>query len=366
MRPTRRTRLIRVPSNRVTAADALYEEDALGSTQTAVVARLIALGEAHGQLLLDDVRAALEESQGAYDDEDVRRLCALLSDEGAAVADAAYPEAAVDSLQAYFSLIGKFSLLTREQEVDLARRAAAGDESARARLVLANLRLVASLAKRYAGRGLDMLDLVQEGTIGLIIAADRFDYRRGHKFSTYATWWIRKTLFQAMADQARTIRLPLHRVLELNRVLRVQRDLLQSLGREATVDEIAAQVGLAPADVRELLHADRLTVALEAPGLDGDGPTLADRLSDEAAWSPFDLALASLRSKHLRNAVEALPPDRRRVIELRYGLDGNPPRTLEEIGRVFGVTRERARQLEVDALERLQANPDAARVRDAS
>ena len=364
--PIDQNRLTRVLSTVPTGGGHVFDDD-LSQIDPAVIACLLALAEARGRLVIDDVRTALEEADAGSDDNDLRLVCVTLNEQGVEVLDAAPAEATdADSLQAYFSLIGKFSLLTREEEVDLARRAEAGEEAARAHLILANLRLVASLAKRYAGHGLDMLDLVQEGTIGLITAADRFDYRRGHKFSTYATWWIRKTLFQAMADQARTIRLPLHRVLELNRVLRAQRDLLQSLGREPTPNEIARHVGLEPEEVHELLHVDRLTVALEAPSMDGDGPTLADRVPDESARSPFDVVHASLRSQHLRDALEALPPDRRRVIELRYGLDGNQPQTLAEIGRVFGVSRERIRQLEVDAIERLQASPDAARVRDAS
>jgi RNA polymerase sigma factor (sigma-70 family) len=169
-----------------------------------------------------------------------------------------------------------------------------------------------------------------------------------------------------MADQARTIRLPLHKVLELNRILRAQRDLLQSLGREATDEELSRQVGLTADEVRDLLTADRLTVTLEAPSFDGDAQPLVERLPDEANGSPFDLASEALRSKHLRDALEALPPARRQLIELRYGLDGHPPRSLDEISRVFGVSRERIRQLETDALERLQGNPDAARLRDVS
>jgi RNA polymerase primary sigma factor len=270
-----------------------------------------------------------------------------------------------DALRAYYSLMGKFSLLTREEEVQLARRAEEGDEGARGQLILANLRLVASLAKRYAGHGVEMLDLLQEGTIGLISAADRFDHRRGHKFSTYATWWIRKALFQATADHGRTIRLPLHRVLELNRVLRAQRDLLQTHGRDGTVDEIAETVGLKPDDVRELLHADRLTVALDAPVHDDDSTTLADRVPDHAHPSPLEQAAKAVAALPRREALEALPDNRRRVIELRYGLDGEDPRTLDEVGQLVGVTRERVRQIETEALQRLQDHPAALRLRDA-
>jgi RNA polymerase primary sigma factor len=329
------------------------------------VLRLFEAGERRGCLTVDEVRLVADEADASEDE--FRRLCVALGERGIEVVA---PEEAGDgierdSLQAYYSLIGKFRLLTAEEEVELAKRAEAGDEDARARLIVANLRLVASLAKRYSGHGLDLLDLIQEGTTGLITAAERFDYKRGHKFSTYATWWIRKALFQASADHGRTIRVPLHKVLELNRVVKAQRDLLQTHGRDPTAEEVAAHVGLPPDGVRELLHVDRLTVALDAPIHDDGEMTLADKVPDEDALSPFDAASTALRAKAVRQALDILPPDRRAVIELRYGLDGEEPRTLNEIGRVLGVTRERVRQIEQDALQRLVDHPQAAPLRDA-
>lgn len=337
-----------------------FDQEALG--------RLFEIADTRGVVVIEELRLLADEAEAS--DDEFSNLCAYLKEQGVELLGAGDgPDTdgmmERDSLGAYFSLISKFSLLTAEEEVDLARRAEGGDEEARGRLILANLRLVAALAKRYNGNGLDMLDLVQEGTTGLIAAADRFDYRRGHKFSTYATWWIRKALFQATADQGRTIRVPLHRVLQLNRVVRARRDLLQAKGREATLEEIGEHVGLSADAVRELLHVDRLTVALDAPLYDDATATLADRVPDDESLSPFDAASASLRTSALRRVLDELPPDRRRIIELRFGLDDGTVKTLDEIGRMIGVTRERVRQIEQETLQRLEAHPDTRPLRDA-
>lgn len=337
-----------------------FDQEALG--------KLLEIADSRGVATLEELGQLAEEAEAS--DDEFSNLCAYITERGIEVVGAgggANADGVMerDSLGAYFSLMGKFSLLTAEEEVDLARRAEGGDEEARGRLILANLRLVAALAKRYSGHGLDMLDLVQEGTTGLIAAADRFDYRRGHKFSTYATWWIRKALFQATADQGRTIRVPLHRVLQLNRVVRARRDLLQAKGREATLEEIGEHVGLTADAVRELLHVDRLTVALDAPLYDDATATLADRLPDDESLSPFAAASVSLRESALRRVLDELPPDRRRIIELRFGLDDGVVRTLDEIGRMIGVTRERVRQIEQETLQRLGDHPAARPLRDA-
>jgi RNA polymerase primary sigma factor len=343
-----------------------FDDERLGPIGREALAALVDAGESRGFLTVQEVRALADE--GDVTEAELEGLTAYLVEKGIEVVreqDADGSAAEQDALRSYYSLIGKFRLLSAAEEVQLARRVEHGDEAARAHLVLANLRLVAALAKRFRGQGLDMLDLVQEGTIGLITAADRFDYRRGHKFSTYATWWIRKALFQATADQARTVRLPVHKVLDLNRILRAQRDLLQRHGREATVDEIAEHISLPAAAVRQLLHADRLTIALDAPLHEDDTATLADRVADDRAPSPFDAASVSLRALALRRALDGLPPERRRVIELRYGLDGSDARTLDEIGQLIGVTRDRVKEIERDTLERLEVHPDTLALRDA-
>jgi RNA polymerase primary sigma factor len=342
-------------------------DDRLTTFDPAVIGQLLELAEARGLLLLDEVRRVAEEADASEDE--FRGLCAYLADQSIGVLGADEPSGVrsvseLDSLEAYFSVIGKFSLLTATEEVALARRAEGGDEDARARLIMANLRLVAAQAKRYGGHGLDMLDLIQEGTTGLITAADRFDYRRGHKFSTYATWWIRKALFQAMADQARAIRVPLHKVLQLNRVVRARRDLLQSLGREASPEEIGECVGLSAAAVRELMHLDRPMLPLDAPLNADTDATLADRMPDRQTPSPFDVASGVLRQSALRSALDGLSPSCRRVIEMRYGLDGGEAHTLSEIGRVLGLSHERVRQMEQETLQRLGELPEARRLRD--
>src|SRR6266487_5555318 len=268
-------------------------------------------------------------------------------------------EPSLDSLRLYLRAIGMVPLLTAEQEVSLAKRVERGDLAAKRQMIEANLRLVVSIAKPHVGRGLSFLDLIQEGSLGLIRAVEKFDYRRGFKFSTYATWWIRQAVTRAIADKARTIRMPVHMVERLNRVVQVERRLVQQLAREPQAEEMAAELELTTAEVREIRRMAQLPVSLEKPiGEQGDAK-LADLVEDELAESPFEEAAVSLRGMEIEQALSALPERGRRVIELRFGLDGGEPQTLEEVGRAFGVTRERVRQIENNTLKVLASLPEA-------
>jgi RNA polymerase primary sigma factor len=274
-------------------------------------------------------------------------------------------EVSLDSLRLYLREIGKVQLLTADQEVTLAKRIERGDMSAKAAMIEANLRLVVSIAKGYLGRGLSFLDLIQEGSLGLIRAVEKFDYRKGYKFSTYATWWIRQAVTRAIADKARTIRIPVHMVEKLNKVVHIERQLVQRLGREPSPEEIAEELEITTAEVREILRMSQLPVSLEKPIGEEEDSSLGDFVEDEAAESPYDTAQLMLRREDVVNALNALPRREREVIELRYGLLGGEPRTLEEVGRAFGVTRERIRQIENNTLKKLEHLPEAQALRDA-
>ncbi|MFL5886735.1 MAG: RNA polymerase sigma factor RpoD [Thermoleophilaceae bacterium] len=275
-------------------------------------------------------------------------------------------EPSLDSLRLYLRSIGRVELLTAEQEVSLAKRIERGDMAAKQHMIEANLRLVVSIAKGYLGRGLTFLDLIQEGSLGLIRAVEKFDYRRGYKFSTYATWWIRQAVTRAIADKARTIRIPVHMVEKLNKVVHVERQLVQELGREPSPDEIARELDCTPREVKDILRMSQLPISLEKPIGEEDDSELGDFVEDETAESPFELALESLRKENVRRALDALPEREREVIEMRFGLKGHEARTLEEVGRAFGVTRERIRQIENNTLKKLEHLPEAQRLRDAS
>jgi RNA polymerase primary sigma factor len=275
-------------------------------------------------------------------------------------------EPSLDSLRLYLRSIGQVDLLTAAGEVDLAKRIECGDMLAKRQMVEANLRLVVSIAKGYLGRGLSFLDLIQEGSLGLIRAVEKFDYRRGYKFSTYATWWIRQAVTRAIADKARTIRIPVHMVEKLNRVAHVERALVQSLGREPEPHEIAAELRWPLDEVRDILRVSQLPVSLEKPVGDEDESELGDFVADEEVAEPFEEASEHLQREGVRRALEALPERERQVIELRYGLSGLEPLTLEEVGRTFGVTRERIRQIETNTLKKLRALPEAQMLREAS
>ncbi len=275
------------------------------------------------------------------------------------------PEQTLDCMRLYLQSIGKVELLTAESEVALAKRIERGDIDAKREMVEANLRLVVSIAKAYQQRGLSLLDLIQEGSLGLIRAVEKFDYRRGHKFSTYATWWIRQAISRALADKARTIRIPVHMVEKLNRLTRAERQLVQNLGRQPDPCELAEELGWPDAEVREALRYAQTPVSLEKPIGDGEDSELADVVADETAASPFDTASHSLVCADLGKALATLPERARDVIVLRFGLDGKDPLTLEQAGEVLGITRERVRQIESKALRRLQGAPEAQRLREA-
>ena len=272
---------------------------------------------------------------------------------------------APDPVRTYLKEIGGVSLLSAKDEVRLAKLIEKGDQDAKNALIEANLRLVVSVAKRYMGRGLNLLDLIQEGNLGLIRAVEKFDYRKGFKFSTYATWWIRQAVSRAIADQARTIRIPVHMVDAINRVTRTQRSMVQDLGREPTPEEIGKVLELPSDKVEELLELSRETVSLEAPMGDTEA-SLADFIEDEHGHQPDQIAQRKIMREDLQKTLAGLPDRERRIIELRYGLNGNDPMTLEQVGQSFGVTRERIRQMEIRTLRRLQKFRMARALQDAT
>jgi RNA polymerase primary sigma factor len=273
-------------------------------------------------------------------------------------------EPSLDSLRLYLRSIGRVELLTANQEIELAQRIERGDIAAKRHMVEANLRLVVSIAKGYLGRGLGFLDLIQEGSLGLIRAVEKFDYRRGYKFSTYATWWIRQAVTRAIADKARTIRIPVHMVEKLNRVAHVERQLVQRLGREPEPAEIAKEMQVSVREVRDILRVAQMPVSLEKPVGDEDESELGDFVADETTEEPFETATESLQREDIQRALDALPQRERQVIELRYGLRGHEPLTLEEVGRAFGVTRERVRQIENNTLKKLKQLPETQGLRE--
>ena len=274
-------------------------------------------------------------------------------------------EPSLDSLGLFMREIGKVPLLTADQEVTLAKRVERGERAAKMQMIEANLRLVVAIAKRQRGRGLSFLDLIQEGSLGLIRAVEKFDYRKGFKFSTYAHWWIRQAVQRAIADTARTIRIPVHMFERLNRVTYAQRQLVQFLGREPRPDEIAAELELTSEEVRQILRMAQFPISLEKPIGENEDAKLGDLVEDELVESPFDVASVSLRGEDIEHALAALPERERQVIELRFGLNDDQPRTLEEVGRTFGVTRERIRQIENTTLKTLASLPEAQRLRDS-
>jgi RNA polymerase primary sigma factor len=275
-------------------------------------------------------------------------------------------EPSLDSLRLYLRSIGRVELLTADEEVGLAKRIERGDMAAKQNMIEANLRLVVSIAKGYLGRGLTFLDLIQEGSLGLIRAVEKFDYRRGYKFSTYATWWIRQAVTRAIADKARTIRIPVHMVEKLNKVVHVERQLVQQLGREPSPDEIARELEVSPREVKDIQRMAQMPVSLEKPIGEEDDSELGDFVEDETAESPYELALETVRRENVHKALAALPTREREVIEMRFGLTGSEARTLEEVGRAFGVTRERIRQIENNTLKKLEMLPEAQRLRDGN
>jgi RNA polymerase sigma factor, sigma-70 family len=269
-----------------------------------------------------------------------------------------------DPVRMYLKEIGRVPLLSADDEIELAMRIENGDEEAKRRLAEANLRLVVSIAKRYVGRGMLFLDLIQEGNMGLIKAVEKFDHQKGFKFSTYATWWIRQAITRAIADQARTIRIPVHMVETINKLIRVSRQLLQELGREPTPEEIAAEMDLSTEKVREIMKIAQEPVSLETPIGEEDDSHLGDFIEDQEALAPADAAAYELLKEQLEDVLDTLTEREENVLRLRFGLDDGRTRTLEEVGKVFGVTRERIRQIEAKALRKLRHPSRSKRLKD--
>ncbi len=269
-----------------------------------------------------------------------------------------------DPVKMYLKDIGKVPLLSPDEEIELAKRMLEGDESAKRLLSEANLRLVVSIAKRYMGRGMQFLDLIQEGNLGLMKAVEKFDYQKGFKFSTYATWWIRQAITRAIADQARTIRIPVHMVETINKQIRVSRKLLQDLGREPTPEEIAKEMGVSEERVREIQKIAQDPVSLETPIGEEEDSHLSDFIEDEQSAAPTDAVSFTMLKEQLLGVLDTLTPREEKVLRLRYGLDDGRPRTLEEVGKEFNVTRERIRQIEAKALRKLRHPSRSKRLKD--
>ncbi|CEP66707.1 RNA polymerase sigma factor RpoD [Moorella glycerini] len=353
--------------------------------QKQIVKELIEKGKSQGSLTYREIMDALqgiELSPEQIDDiyeqlshmgievvPEPVELEALEKEEGEAVdsdLDLSIPEnvAIDDPVRMYLKEIGRVPLLTPEEEIELAKRMEQGDEEAKRRLAEANLRLVVSIAKRYVGRGMLFLDLIQEGNLGLIKAVEKFDYRKGYKFSTYATWWIRQAITRAIADQARTIRIPVHMVETINKLIRVQRQLLQELGRDPTPEEIAREMDVPVERVREIMKIAQEPVSLETPIGEEEDSHLGDFIEDEDAQAPADAASFMLLREQLEEVLDSLTPREKRVLRLRFGLDDGRARTLEEVGQEFGVTRERIRQIEAKALRKLRHPSRSKKLKD--
>ena len=326
--------------------------------------KLITLGKQKGMVTEDEIMARLEHLNSSA--EDMEAVFADLEATGvkikedepvndAELVEKIMSEANVDdSVKVYLKDIGKVPLLTKEEEIELAKRMEAGDEEAKAKLSEANLRLVVNLAKRYVGRNLHFLDLIQEGNMGLMKAVEKFDYTKGFKFSTYATWWIRQAITRAIADQGRTIRIPVHMVETINKQVRATRQLLQKLGREPTPAEIAEYLGCSEERVREIQKIAQDPVSLETPIGEEEDSHLGDFVEDRGALSPVEVTESQLLKEQLVRVLNTLTPREEKVLRLRYGLDDGHPRTLEEVGKEFNVTRERIRQIEAKALRKLR------------
>lgn len=269
-----------------------------------------------------------------------------------------------DPVRMYLKEIGRVPLLLANEEIELAKKVETGDETAKRRLAEANLRLVVSIAKRYVGRGMLFLDLIQEGNLGLIKAVEKFDYRKGFKFSTYATWWIRQAITRAIADQARTIRIPVHMVETINKLVRVSRQLLQSLGREPSAEEIAEEMEMSPERVREIIKIAQEPVSLETPIGEEEDSHLGDFIEDQDAPAPAEAASFRLLKEQLEDVLNTLTPREEKVLRLRFGLDDGRARTLEEVGQIFNVTRERIRQIEAKALRKLRHPSRSKKLKD--
>lgn len=310
--------------------------------------------ESEGIELLDDEKIEIEISNQVDDDEDIKKE------------DLSVPKGVSvdDPVRMYLKEIGKIPLLTGDEEVSIAKRMETGEELAKKELAEANLRLVVSIAKRYVGRGMSFLDLIQEGNLGLMKAVEKFDYTKGFKFSTYATWWIRQAITRAIADQARTIRIPVHMVETINKLVRVQRQLVQELGRDPSPEEIAAEMSLDVEKVREIQKIAQEPVSLETPIGEEEDSHLGDFIPDEEILSPSDAATFTLLKEQLETVLETLTEREKKVLTLRFGLEDGRARTLEEVGKEFDVTRERIRQIEAKALRKLRHPSRSKKLKD--
>jgi RNA polymerase primary sigma factor len=359
----------------VAVAESTVVPKVVGVLDTDEAKQLLESGRSAGRLRADEIAAVLDELD--LDTVQLDEFYAALEEQQIEVVDgideaeaeleeAKASEVSTDTLQLFLKDIGRVPLLTAAQEVELAKRIERGDHSAKQAMVEANLRLVVSIAKRYRNQGLPFLDLIQEGTIGLVRAAEKFDHRKGFKFSTYATWWIRQAVARALADKARTIRMPVHVVEKLNKIVRTERALRAKLGREPSSDEIGAELDLLAAEVDQIRRSAQAPVSLEKPVGDEEESEFGHFLTDETAPLPDELAEETMRKEALRGILGSLSHRERRVLELRYGLDGEQPRTLDEVGRTFNVTRERIRQIENQSLKKLRALADAGKLRDVA
>ena len=376
----------------LSAADAKEtDKDKAPQTKEERLAALIEKGKKAGKLsskdllALEDMNLSAEEMEKFYDKLEQLNVD-VLSDEALLPLDDVVPDLAEieevpeeeiadtdamadtfstdDPVRMYLKEIGKVPLLTPEEEQALAKQMAEGDEDAKRRMAEANLRLVVSIAKRYVGRGMLFLDLIQEGNLGLIKAVEKFDYTKGYKFSTYATWWIRQAITRAIADQARTIRIPVHMVETINKVIRVSRQLLQELGHDPSAEEIANEMGMPVEKVRDILKIAQEPVSLETPIGEEEDSHLGDFIPDEDASEPSEAASFSLLKEQLMEVLETLTPREKKVLELRFGIADGRTRTLEEVGKEFNVTRERIRQIEAKALRKLRHPSRSKKLRD--
>ena len=347
-----------------------------------VIRELIEMGKAKGKLTTKEINDALEELD--FDVEQVDKLydtfennnIEIVEDFAAEVAAATEKDSDLESVlyaegisiddpvKVYLKEIGRVPLLSADEEIELAVRMSQGDEIARKRLSEANLRLVVSIAKRYVGRGMQFLDLIQEGNLGLIKAVEKFDHTKGFKFSTYATWWIRQAITRAIADQARTIRIPVHMVETINKVIRVSRQLLQELGHDPSPEEISAEMGMPVEKVREIMRVAQEPVSLETPIGEEEDSHLGDFIPDNDAPAPTDVASHTLLKEQLTEVLSTLTPREAKVLKLRFGLEDGRSRTLEEVGKEFNVTRERIRQIEAKALRKLRHPSRSKRLKD--
>jgi RNA polymerase primary sigma factor len=334
---------------------------------------LIEAGQENGSLTAEEIALALDDldldasqMDDFYHALDELQIEIVARDDADDDAEEETREFSTDSLQLFLKDVGKVDLLTAAQEVELAKRIERGDHRAKQEMVEANLRLVVSIAKKYRNQGLPFLDLIQEGTIGLVRAAEKFDYRKGFKFSTYATWWIRQAVARALADKGRTIRMPVHVVEKLNKIVRSERKLRAELCREPTSLEIGLDLELSVEEVEQIRRTAQVPVSLEKPVGDEEESEFGHFLTDESAPLPDEAAEDTLRKEALMHILETLSARERRVLELRYGLNGEHPRTLDEVGRTFKVTRERIRQIENQSLKKLRALIDSEKLRDVA